>query len=142
MTYQTADYIDVDEPCFGGFSGPLMRQLGKGQEWRYCEVVRVIRGDEKAEYINDLGPAFLYEHIPPHMIPSFGENKVGKVLEMLERHRHDPYWQKRTEEMLAESTLIEDAIRQNEQIHEAIRNRSHFGPKVAIQRNGYTRRFR
>ena len=118
-----------------------MRQLGKGQEWRYCEVVRVIRGDEKAEYITDIGPAELFEHIPPHMIPSFGENKVGKVLEMLERHRHDPYWQKRTEEMLAESTLIEEAIRQNEQMHEAIHNRSSFGPMVKVQRNGYSRRF-
>ncbi len=134
------DYVHPDEPCYGGYGGPLMRQVGKGQDWRWCEVVRVIRGDEKAEYLLDLGPAELYEHVPPHMIPSFGENKVGKVMEMLERHRFDTHWVNRSEEMLAESTLIADAIRQNEQMHEIIRNRSSFGPGGHIQRNGYSRK--
>lgn len=137
---QQADSVHPDEKCWGGYSGPLMRQNGVAQEWRYCQVVRVIRGDEKAEYITDLGPAALFEHIPPHMVASVGTDSVGQVLEMLERHRHDPYWQKRTEEMLAESTLIEEAIRQNEQMHEAIHNRSSFGPMVKVQRNNYSRR--
>lgn len=134
------DYVHPDEPCWGGYGGPLMREAGLGSEWRWCEVVRVIRGDEKAEYLKDFGPAELYAHIPPHMIPSFGENKVGHVLELLERHRNDTYWVQRAQEQQSTSNLIEEAIRQNEQIHRAIRNRSSFGPAVAVQRNGYTRR--
>ena len=139
MNKIVTDYVLPDEPCWGGYGGPLMRQVGKGQDWRWCEVVRVIRGDEKAEYLVDIGPAELYSHVPPHMIPSFGENKVGHVLEMLERHRNDLYWVKRAQEMQAENTLIDDAIREAMQIHEIIHNRSTFGPAGRVQRNGYSR---
>lgn len=139
MSKLVTDYVHPDEPCYGGYGGPLMREVGKGSAWRWCEVVRVIRGDEKAEYLRDLGPAELYSHVPTHMIPSFGENKVGHVLELLERHRNDTYWVSRAQEMQAENTLIEDAIRQYEQIHEVIRNRSNFGPMVTVQRNGWSR---
>lgn len=138
MSGVVAAYITPDEPCYGGFEGPLMRTQKDGsQDWRWCQVVRVIRGDEKAEYMTDLGPAEDFELVTPIMVPSFGENKVGHVLELLERNRYDTYWQTRAKQMQAESTLIQDHIRQYEQIQEIIRNRSTFGPTVKVQRNGW-----
>lgn len=138
MSRIVTDYVHPDEPCYGGFEGPLMREVGLGSDWRWCQVVRVIRGDEKAEYLKDMGPAHDFDLVTPIMIPSFGENKVGHILELLERNRHDTYWQTRAREMQEANTLIPDMIRQAEQIHEVINNRTTFGAAGHFQRNGYS----
>ena len=134
----TTDFVYPDEPCYGLFEGPLMRTVGKGQDYRWCQVVRVIRGDRKAEYLTDMGPAENFELVTPVMMPSFGENTVAQLQDRADRNRHDTYWQERAKQQQAESTLIADHIRQFEQIHEVIRNRSIFGPAVTVQRNGYS----
>lgn len=140
MKTLTTDIVHPDEPCFGLFEMPLMRDVGIAREWRWCQVVRVIRGDEKAEYVWDMGPAEKYALVPPYYAPSFGENSVAQLQDLAERHRNDAYWVKRGREQQEASTLIEDAIRQRLQAHETIRNRSSFGPAVTVQRNGYSRR--
>lgn len=140
MSKITTDFVHPDEPCYGGFEGPMMLSFPDGsQDWRWCQVIRVIRGDEKAEYLKDMGDSDDFELVTPIMIPSFGENTVGQILDKLERNREDTYWQTRAKEMQAESTLIEDHIRQWEQIHEVIQNRSVFGPGGHLQRNGYSK---
>jgi hypothetical protein len=130
-------YVLPDEPCHGLFEGP--RNIPKkGQRW--VQAVYVIRDDAIAEYLEDLGPAEDYARIQPMMIPSFGENTVAQLQEFAVKNRHDEYWTNRVDEMLAESTLIEDHLRQLEVNREVIRNRSHFGPGIAAQRNGYPRK--
>jgi hypothetical protein len=99
--------------------------------------VKVVRDDRLAEFTTDFGPAQDFEHIPPLFIPSFGDDTVAQLQEMAEHHRLDLRWVKRREEMLAESTLISDILRQTEENREWIANRSHFGAKVAVQRNVY-----
>lgn len=131
------DYVLPDEPCHGLYDGP--RNIPR-QGKRWIQAIYVIRGDVIAEYSQDLGPASDYPRIQPMAIPSFGENTVAQLQEFAERNRHDEYWANRVDEMLAESTLIEDHLRQLEVNHHVIRNRSQFGPQHAFQRNGYPRK--
>ena len=132
-------YVLSDEPCYGLFEGSMqVPQWNGATEERWIQDVVVIRNDRKAHYITDFGPANEFEHITPMMIPSFGENTVAQLQDLAERNRHDDYWYKRSQEMMASSTLIADHIRQVEEQHELIRNRSHFGSIIAVQRNGYS----
>ena len=129
------DRISPDEDCHGLTEGSVMR----AGQWHWIQRVFVIRGDAIAKYETDLGPASDYARVQPLAMPSFGENSVAQLQAFAEKNRHDTYWAKRSEEMLAESTLIKDHIRQIEQNRELIRNRSHFGPGSHFQRNGYPR---
>ncbi len=131
------DHVTQDEPCWGLFEGP--RQVPRrGRRWVNC--VYVIRGDAIAEYATDVGPASDYERIQPMMMPSYGENTVAQLQEFAVKNRHDEYWANRRDEMLAESTLAEDHLRQWQQDREVVANRSTFGSAGAFQRNGYSRR--
>jgi len=122
--------VSDDEPCHGycvrEYNGNLV-------EWIF-----VIRGDAIAKYEHVFGPIEDYEHVPPLLMPSFGENKVGLMREFGEKHIHDYHWLRRRVEHLEASTIIEDAIRQREQMDAVIRNRSNFGPAQSTQRNGYS----
>jgi hypothetical protein len=109
----------------------------KAGQWRWCQVVRVIRDDEKAEYIKDFGPAELFETVTPMMMPSFGENTVAELQDYADKNRVDTYWQTRAKQIQSESTLIKDHIEQYEKIQAIIRNRTVSGPKGTTQRNGW-----
>lgn len=108
-----------------------------GDQLRMIEKVFVIRGDAIACYEEDFGPASEYRYVPPLLMPSYGENPVGLMRWHGERHRHDEKWGKRITEQKEASTLFDDIIRQEEQRHEVIRNKSSFGPVVTVQRNEY-----
>ena len=130
-----------DEPCHGLWEGPeIVPGLNGSLQPHWLQKVFVIRSDAIAKYITDFGPALAFDGVTPLLIPSFGENSVAQLQEIAEKHRHNDYWTKRREEMLAESTLIEDAIRQHEQDREMIRQRSVLGPGINVQRNGYSHR--
>jgi len=138
MHYVTT-VIDPSEPCYGIWEGPEMRMQPDGSnDWRWIQKVFVIRDDTISKYETDFGSADDYELVTPYLAPSSGENSVAALQYMAERNREDTYWQKRAQEQQAESTLIEDHIRQWEQIHEIIRNRSTFGKGGHVQRNGYS----
>ena len=124
--------IHPDEECWGLREGP------RGGRW--IQAVYVVRegGDAIAEWTKDYGPAEDYEHIQSLIIPSFGENSVAQLQELAEKNRHDHYWSHRREEMLAESTLIADVLRQDEERKQQIRNRSVFGPHFTRERNLYS----
>ena len=104
-----------DEPAYGLFEGPRMMPMPRGQQWRWIQAVYVVRDDTIAEYVQDLGPAAEYERIQSLLMPSQGENTVAQLREHAEKNRHDTYWADRTDEMLSESTLIQDHLRQLEQ---------------------------
>ena len=101
---------------------------------RWIQRVWVIRGGRKAKFETDFGPASDWPHATPVIYPSFGENSIGELQWLAERDRHNDKWAKRRKEMLAESTLIADILRNNEIMLEVQRNRSQFGPGVSVQR--------
>ncbi len=131
------DHISADEECHGLVERPVM---STGGGWRWIQSVFVVRGDAIAKYETDLGPAKDFDRIQPLAIPSFGENTVVQLQDIAERNRHDDYWARRVDEMLAESTLVKDHLRQLEQERLLIRNKSSFGAGGNFQRNGYNRK--
>ncbi len=131
------NYIIPDEPCFGLFEGPCMVPNLLGISERWVQDIKVIRGDRIHHYVTDLGPASEYPTVQPLMMPSLGDDSVAQLQEYADRNRQDDYWAKRSEEMLAESTLIQDHVNQREEIREIVRNRSVFGPMHTTQRNEY-----
>ncbi len=127
-----ADWIHKDEPCHGLWEGP------KGGRW--IQRVFVVRGDAIAKFETDYGPVADWPDATEIIYPSFGENSVGQLQELAERDRHSDKWVKRGRESLAESTLIEDILRQEETLIDVKANRSHFGPGISIQRNDFPRK--
>lgn len=135
------DHISLDEECHGLVERPVMDSAPEGgTEWRWIQSVFVIRGDTIAKYNTDFGPARDFDSIQPLMIPGFGDDTVAQLQDIAERNRHDNYWARRVDEMLAESTLVKDHLRQLEQTRLLIRNKSSFGAGGNFQRNGYNRK--
>lgn len=123
--------IHRDEPCYGLWEGP------KGGRW--IQRVFIMRGDAIAKFETDYGPVEDFKDATEVIYPSFGENSVGQLQEMAERDRHSDKWAKRGRELLAESTLIPDILRQEETLLDVVRNRSTFGPGISVQRNDFPR---
>lgn len=130
------DYVMKDEPCYGLIEASFATPTGE----HWLQDIRVIRNDQIHHHVIDLGPASEYPTVTPIMLPSLGDDTVAQLQELAEKNRHDDYWAKRAAEMKAESTFLQDHIRQRYQMHEMIRNRSVFGPAQTTQRNGYSRR--
>lgn len=138
MHYVTL-HVLPDEPCYGLAERPMMRALPDGsRQWRWVQQVFVVRDDTISKYETDFGPAENFRDITPMVMPSHGTDTVAQLQEFAARNRQDDYWQKEAQAQQAESTLITDHIRQFEQIHEVLRNRSTFGPAQSTQRNGYS----
>src|SRR5581483_1937528 len=128
------DRVHPDEPCYGLYEGPRA-VAGK---LRWLQQLFVVRGDAIAKYETDLGPAEQFARVQPLLMPSQGENSVAQLREHAEKNRHDDYWARRAEEMLAESTLVQDHLDQLERDRLEMRNRSVSGPAVTVQRFRYS----
>lgn len=125
------DRISPDEPCYGLFEGP--------DHGRWMQKVFVIRGDAIAQYRTDFGPEEDFEKVTPILIPNFGDDSVAALQAMAEKNRHDTYWHDRGQEMLAESTLIQDAADMIEERILEVLNKTVLGPMVKAQRNAFSR---
>lgn len=123
--------LSTDEPCYGLWEGP------KGGRW--IQRVFVVRGDAIAKHETDFGPVSDWPNATETMYPSFGENSVGQLQDLAERDRHSDKWAKRLQERKAESTLISDILKQEEELLDVVANRSNFGPGVRVQRNDFPR---
>jgi hypothetical protein len=119
------------EPCHG------LQEFAEDGQW--VQRTFVIRDGEMACFQKVIGPASDYERIQPLLMPSFGENTVAEMQYWGEKNRHDTYWAGRADEMLAESTLIQDHINQLEEMTMVRKNRSVLGPHQSTQRIGYPR---
>jgi hypothetical protein len=104
---------------------------------KWVQRISVIRDGEKVWFQKVIGPASDYERVQPLLMPSFGENTVAEMQYWGEKNRNDTYWADRAEQMLGESTLIQDHINQLEQTTMVRKNRSVFGPHQSTQRTGY-----
>ena len=128
--------VHPDEPSWGLSLQPQIMAFPDGsRRRRLVEKVKVVRDDALAEFVTDFGPAEDFEHIPPLLIPSFGDDSVAQLQEMAEHHRHDLRWAKRREEMVAESTMLKDILRRAEEARDWVARRSRFGPGGATRRN-------
>ena len=119
------------EPCHG------LQEFPKDGEW--VQRTFVLRDGEVACFQRVIGPASDYERVQPLLMPSFGENTVAEMQYWGEKNRHDTYWATRSEEMLAESTLIKDHVDQLEEVTMVRGNKSVLGPYQSTQRIGYPR---
>jgi hypothetical protein len=134
------DRITPDEPCHGLAEGPLSMPYpeGPGMRMRWVQRVFVIRGDAIAKYIWDIGPVEDYEDkVMPILMPSFGENTVAELQAHAEKNRHETKYMDRRREMIAESTLVEDAIAFVDRRYQAKSNRSVIGPYYRAERGGW-----
>ena len=130
------DHIWPDEGCHGLMEGRRLRSFPDGSaSWRWIQQLFVVRGDNIAKYETDFGPAEDFPDATETIYPSFGENSVAQLQDLAERDRYSDKWAKRRRELKAESTLHQDIVRQMEQRHEFVHNRSAFGPLVTVQRN-------
>ena len=111
-----ATFVHPDEPCYGLWEGPAkVPAFPRGEEWHWVQRVFVLRDDAIAKFETDFGPDGQYERVTEILLPSpDGVNTVGQLQAIAERNRHDDYWAKRRDEMLASSTLIKDHIDQLE----------------------------
>ena len=143
MAKYTTDYLDPNEPCHGlreynrKLSGP-----NGSEEWHRVQAVYVVRdlpegGDAIAEYVTDMGSAWLWEHAPEIQMLATGEVSVAEWQYLAERDRNDSYGLKLKEELRESSTLIQDFLQEKEENWKRIKNQSQFGPKHSKQRNGY-----
>lgn len=133
MKIETADFIlNGDDPTYGC----TVYEDATG----FCTRLVILRGGQKVGVVIHHGPDPEYSgKIPPMFIPSVeGECSVALMLEGSEQHRHDLQWYIKAKEQLAQSTLIPDIIKQEEEAREWIHNRSTFGPHVTKERNGYS----
>lgn len=131
----TERYVSSAEPAYGMFEGPVMVR----GRMRWVQDVKVIRDDKVIMVrLKDFGPASDYAHVTPMLMPSVGTDTVAQLQEFADKNREDTYWQKRSEEMLAGSTLIADHVRQAEQDWLQVRNRSVLGPAITVQRDLYS----
>lgn len=132
--------IYPNEPAYGIYEGPAMLKGNDGsQTWRWVQDVTVIRNDEKAHHLTDMGAAEDFQYVTPLYMWSGLNDSVAVLQAYAEKNREDFYWQKRAEELLESSTLIRDVIEQEAKLHEVVANRSALGPYVSNQRNGYSR---
>lgn len=134
------DRVFPDEPCWGLAEGPMAMPYpqGPGTRPRWVQRVFVIRDDAIAKYLWDIGPVEDYEDlVTPILMPSFGENTVAELQAHAERNRHETKYMDRRREMMAESTLIEDAIAQVELRYLAKSNRTVIGPHLRVERGGW-----
>jgi len=77
--------ISPTEPCIGLWEGPL----NLTGHWRRYQVLFVVRGDEKAAWLYDMGPLQIDEPMALR-IPGFVDRGNGRydVVETVERLRH------------------------------------------------------
>jgi hypothetical protein len=135
LMVRRTDTVSPDEKAFRLSELVLMAPEYSG--FRRYQVIIVNRNDALAEYRLDLGPAADFT-APEFQVLALWEHTVAELQDIAEQQRlGDDYWQKRTAELQAESTLIEDWHDQVEERRELIHNRSTFGPGYRKQRNGF-----
>lgn len=108
------------------------------QRHRY-QIIMVNRDGTLCEHWTDMGPSKNFT-ANEFVFPLMWEHSVEEALDMAEDKRNSDRWKRFLEEKAGESTLIQDAIKQVEERHRIINNRSSFGPGVSKQRNGFSKR--
>ncbi len=123
--------VHPDEPCHTLREGPV--------NGRWVQRLWVVRGDTLAKWSKDYGPVTDWPNATEIIYPSFGENTVGELQELAERDRHSSKWADYQRGLLAESTLISDVLKQEEEKIDVVLNRSQFGPGRSVQRIDFPR---
>lgn len=125
------DTLDDNEACYG-----VMETNRSG---RRKQFVFVVRGDEMAKHVTDLGPASLYDGVPELRLLGMGDDTVAEMVYEANKTRHDDFERRLRAEVKESSTLVKDFLQEKEENWERIKNRSQFGPNYTKQRNGFSR---
>ena len=113
LVIATTDWLREDEPALLLIEENRMTaDLKSDHRW---QLVYVGRGDRVFEFPRDLGPISLYPNVQGIMIFSGGEDSVKALLDMAEEERGNNKLKAILAEANANSTLIEDAVRLEEQ---------------------------
>ncbi len=125
------DTLDDNEPCYG-----VMETTRDG---RRKQFVFVVRGDEIAKHVTDLGPVSLYDGVPELRLLGLGDDTVGEMVYEANMTRYDDFERKLRQEVKESSTLVKDFLNEKDRNWAIIHNRSVFGPAQTTQRNGFSR---
>lgn len=137
---RTTPFALPDEKAMGLLEVEAHTEDGKSIH-RY-QVIYVIREDVQTAYVVDLGSRILFPG-PPLSIPAFMEHTVAELQDIADAARERGSTHSRIKELeqkAAEGDIIKEFLEQKERNERIINNRSHLGPKVRHQRNGFSRR--
>ena len=81
------------------------------------QLIIVVRNDRLTEFARDMGPATLYDGKPEFILFGLFEEEVAGLMEMADEERERTAVQTILEEIKENSTLVEDAVRLEEQKH-------------------------
>jgi hypothetical protein len=131
-------YVTADEKAMGLVEVELLTPDNKGVH-RY-QIIYVVRNDQQSPYVTDLGDRLLYPN-PPLNILSYMEHSVAELQEMATEARERSSVTKRlaelTEASRTDKHIIKEFLEQKERNWKVIRNQSHYGPTVTVQRTGF-----
>lgn len=109
----TTDWLREDEPALMLIEENRMTaDLRSDHRW---QLVYVGRGDRIFEFPRDLGPISLYPDVQGIMIFSGGEDSVKALMDLADEERGNNKLKTILAEANENSTLIEDAVRLEEQ---------------------------
>ena len=130
----TAPALRNDERVFSLREEHLLASHAKA-EHRY-QIIVVERNDNLMEFTRDMGPASDYKDVGDIFILSLFEDSVDAVMDMADAIREENQIKSWVDENAANSTLIEDAVRQEEEKRKSLLRQSHLGSSgKLIQRN-------
>ena len=134
----TTEFLLPDEKVLGLQEVELLTDDYKATH-RY-QIMYVVRNDKPAKYVTDLGNIIAFPNPPLNIIVNM-EHTAAEVLDMATDARGRSSVTKRlaelSEESVKDKNIIKEFLEQKERNAKIIRNKSHYGPTVKIQRVGY-----
>lgn len=132
------DFYSPDEKVLGLQEVELLTPDSKATH-RY-QILYVVRNDKPAKYITDLGSVVAFPNPPLNIVVAM-EHTAAEVIDMATDARGRSSVTKRLAELQEEAStdrnIIKEFLEQKERNTKIIRNQSHFGPTVKVQRVGY-----
>lgn len=115
----TTQWLSADEPALMLVEeNRITSDLRADHRW---QIIYVGRGDRVYEFPRDLGPAKNYRDVEGFILFSGGEDSVASLMDMADAERETNKMKAILAERSANSTLIKDAVRLEEQKHEFVK---------------------
>ena len=87
LRYGTS-YVLEDEPCY--WLGERFEQSPGSKGFHRYQTIRVLRGDNFADFRKDMGPIKQWKGVMPLVIFGFWEHTVGELRDMADDMRKNP----------------------------------------------------
>lgn len=119
LVVATTDWLRSDEPAL-----MLVEENRVTEDYRSIrrwQLVYVGRGNHVYEFPRDLGPSDNFKGVEGFLLFSGGEDSVAALMEMANAERENRKLRNILDEVAATSTLVEDAVRLEEQKRELVK---------------------